>query len=337
MLLFGLGLGLLCAEVVVKVIDVKTAAARRVATQRISRMSDDPVIRFELIPNVEAQTPGQTTTVRVNNLGFRGKDISPEKPAGTFRIAVIGDSIAFGRPYADEAIFPALLEDMLNEAMPERRFEVVNAALSGRDTWEEAAVLERQVLPLDPDVVILQICLNDHVRLPKPVNNRQVGMFGERPWYRYSSLLRLLDTRLPGFRAHHVAWMTRLGLDTRTPEEVLRDQSVAVDQLLEVEANWDAWSRELLRIAELTRAHGAEILFVVFPIDYEILRGDTQTLPVLTELAAEHGIPLMDMLPFFQDRPKGMLRDYTHPTAKGHYVTARELAVVIRKYLQAQP
>jgi lysophospholipase L1-like esterase len=113
------------------------------------------------------------------------------------------------------------------------------------------------------------------------------------------------------------------------------DQVVTPHQMLDVEQDWDAWSRELLRIADMTRAHGAEILFVAFPVDYGLQRGDEETLPVLTQLAADHGIPFLDMLPFFQDRPNDMLRDYTHPSLKGHYVTAHELSVIIRKYLDS--
>lgn len=334
MVAMGLGVGLLCAELAAKLLDAKTAAARQVTTRKISRVSDDPVIRYELIPHVASRTPGQTEVVRVNNLGFRGPDISVAKPAGVCRVAVLGDSIAFGRTLPEDAVFPSVLERRLAEAMPERRFEVINAALSGRDTWEEAAVLERRVLPLDPDLVILQICLNDHVRLPKPAVDARVGMFGERAWYRYSSLLRLLDNRVPGFRARHVAWLRRLGLDSRTPDEVLRDQLITRDQLLDVSPHWEEWSRELLRIAEMARAHGAGILFVVFPIDRNLAHGDAHTLPALTELAEAHGIPLLDMLHHYRERPRVMLGDYTHPTARGHQVAAQELLVRIRGRLE---
>jgi hypothetical protein len=87
---------------------------------------------------------------------------------------------------------------------------------NGRDTWEECVLLRERVLALEPDLVILQICLNDHVRLPDPYPHSPYGAFGERPRYSYSSLLRLLDNRVEGFREWHVVSLKKLHIDHRT-------------------------------------------------------------------------------------------------------------------------
>ena len=323
------GAALLLAEILCKTVDLLTTHRGRVVTRRISRPSDLPGVRYELIPRVESVTPGLRQKIRINNLGFRGPDVTVEKPQGVVRIVVLGDSIAFGRTYAEPETFPANLQARLDARYGRGRFEVINAALSGRDTWEERAILEHRVLPLCPDLVILQICMNDHIRLPPvPLDSRR-GVFGERAWYQYSSLLALLDQRLRGFRSVHVAWVEWLGLDSRTPAEVLIDQVVSPASMLNVEPHWNAWSRELLAAAAAARSRGVGILWLAFPLHTTLEAGEKETLPALTALASAHDIPLLDMAGFFAGDPEANLRDYTHPSRRGHLVVAAELERVL--------
>jgi len=327
--LMGLGVGLVLVEGVCKWLDVRTARQRQKVTQRISRPSDLPGVRFEMIPNIVSVTPNERAEVRINNLGFRGPDVLSEKAEGTFRIAVLGDSIAFGRTYEEAEIFPSLLEANLRHRFPQWGFEVVNAALSGRDTWEEAVVLEHRVLPLDPDLVILQICLNDHVRLEPPDRAAGVGMFGEQPWYTYSSLFRLLDRRVNGFRTAHAAVLRGLGLGYLTGNQFLKTQVVTLAQLSDVSVHWEAWSRELLRIRDLVHGQGAEILFVIFPTSFLMKAGEAETLPELTALTRDHQIPYLDMIEFYGSNTQRFLRDYTHPSLLGHRVAAHAMGGAI--------
>ena len=336
LLLIGMGVGgaLLLAEAVAKVIDVRAQQRYLHTAGRISRTSDIPGVRYELIPGVRALTPHAQIEIRVNNIGFRGPDIDKSKPAGVLRVAVLGDSIGFGRTYEEEQIFPTIAQSLLRQQYAQHPIEVINACLSGRDTWEEAAVLEHSVLGLEPDVVVLQICLNDHIRLPPPPSHAAWGMFGDHAWYEYSSLLKLLDERLPGFRRHHVTWLQRLNLDSRTEKQVLIDQNISPKQMLEYGPHWEDWSDVLRRIVDLSRSHGAQVVFMVFPIDYQLKRGDTETLPGLTALAKEFGVPLIDMTEEYGSRWVGMLRDYTHPSPAGHTVAAEALARAILPHLE---
>ena len=192
-------------EGVFKIMDIREKRARNRVVGRISRVSDIPGVRFEMVPNITTVTPRFKGLVRINNLGFRGEDVSLEKTPGTYRIAILGDSITFGRYLSEESVYPRVLEEQMNSpGKYPRPVEVINAAFSGRDTWEELALLEHRVLPLNPDLVVLQICLNDHVRFPPPEKGTAVGAFGDQAWWQYSSFLAYLDKRVEGFRKYHL-------------------------------------------------------------------------------------------------------------------------------------
>lgn len=333
-LAWGLFLGLVAAELVCKLLDLRSARQYRRISGAISRPSRIPDVRFELIPGASGLTPGQDKVVRVNAQGFRGPDILMPKPPDTFRIAVLGDSIAFGRTLDEDEVFPYQLPALLHERIPNRPFDVVNASLSGRDTWEEVALLEHRVLDLNPDLVILQVCLNDHIRFPPPDPSQRRGAFGERPWYAYSSLLDRLDRKSPRFRKWHVAIAERMGFDMRTPGKVLEDYALDMGHIHNVASNWPVWHREFLRARDLCRQHDAELLIAVFPTSRILnLAEADKTIPELSELAADDNIRLVDLLHPFRAADRPVLIDYTHPNRLGHRLAAQTLADAIAQDL----
>lgn len=98
--------------------------------------------------------------LRTNSLGYRGPEISKQKPAGTFRILVIGDSVAYGTGVDDEVTFLRRWEKELNAA-GKQRFEVVNTGHPMYDTVQELALLRDEGLALQPDLVLLVYVVND--------------------------------------------------------------------------------------------------------------------------------------------------------------------------------
>lgn len=119
---------------------------------------DEPAIGFTLKPDFRGQAFG--ADLRTNHLGFRGPDRPQAKPAGVRRIALIGDSHAFGYGVDYEQSLGRQLERRLNEDGV--RCEVWNFAVSGYNTRQQLAVFRRYALPIEPDLVILVPCNNDH-------------------------------------------------------------------------------------------------------------------------------------------------------------------------------
>ena len=97
----------------------------------------------------------------INKLGFRGPEISEDKPPKTFRVFCLGDSITMGSGLPENILYPRVLEKMLREGYPHKNFEMINAGVSGYGIKEEAMMLEEEGLALSPDLVILQFCVND--------------------------------------------------------------------------------------------------------------------------------------------------------------------------------
>ena len=154
------------------------AAEARFSLLGLVRASADRDVVYELKPNLTGTFRGRP--VHTNAFGLRGHETTLAKPAGTFRIAGLGDSNMFGWGVGQGEEYLALLERRLNQAgAPEgtragqrpgtfhenaaaaRRFEVLNFAVPGYNGWMEAATFERRAAAFSPDLVILHFVGND--------------------------------------------------------------------------------------------------------------------------------------------------------------------------------
>lgn len=102
--------------------------------------------------------------VRTNSHGLRSPPVSPIKAPLTYRIAVVGASTVMGAFAAsNEATFSYRLAKLLNDAEHEtgKRYEVINAGIAGYGLAEQAQMIEKMILPLDPDLIIVYPGFND--------------------------------------------------------------------------------------------------------------------------------------------------------------------------------
>jgi hypothetical protein len=92
-----------------------------------------------------------------NRFGFRGRDLSPDKPAGAIRIAVIGASTAVGA-HSQPFSYPEYLEPWLTlvaqRHAPGVRVEIINAGREGISTADIAAIVKHELMPLEPDIIV---------------------------------------------------------------------------------------------------------------------------------------------------------------------------------------
>src|SRR5262249_16420608 len=87
-----------------------------------------------------------------NNYGMRGRDVSLAKPVGLSRIAVLGDSFAWGWGVEESDLFTTIIEREIPNA------EVLNFAVPGYGPVQYYLQTEK-VLSFNPDVVVIVFCL----------------------------------------------------------------------------------------------------------------------------------------------------------------------------------
>jgi hypothetical protein len=124
---------------------------------------------------VKRKSPEFTITFETNHEGLRDDaELKPTKPAGVFRVLLLGDSFVLGYTVDRQDLFADQLEGWWKSE--ERRIEVINAGTEGYSTDQEALWFREQGSAYKPDVVVLFPYLNDiywngeerYTRYPKP-------------------------------------------------------------------------------------------------------------------------------------------------------------------------
>ncbi len=117
----------------------------------------DPVRGWSLAANVPNMT---------NSLGLRDRERTVANPNASFRIAILGDSMAEAVQVGRAETFPAVLETALNRqgCFGARPIEVLNFAVQGYGTAQQYLTLSHQVWPFAPDVVVLAFFPGNDVR-----------------------------------------------------------------------------------------------------------------------------------------------------------------------------
>lgn len=134
--------------------------------------------------------------VRHNHYDYRGAEFDEGKAPGVYRVAVMGDSFTYGNGVAENQRFSNLVGD----AVRDRGIEVLNFGFPGNNWPEHVRTLERRVLRLRPDFVLLQWGTND-VELDEHVAGRPIvpPIIRNRDWhewlYRYSALYTILNAQ----------------------------------------------------------------------------------------------------------------------------------------------
>ena len=114
-------------------------------TDAVRRTGD--LLDLELLPDYEIEF--KESLLHTNRWGMRDRDYPREKPAGTFRIGLLGGSIELGSGLEDGVVYSALVEERLGEG-----FEILNFAVPGYSLIEAVVSNERKALGFDLDVCI---------------------------------------------------------------------------------------------------------------------------------------------------------------------------------------
>jgi hypothetical protein len=288
---------------------------------RVSWTQPDPWIGWRFTPGREFwffKENDHAITGRINSLGWRDRERTRAKPANTRRAAVIGDSSVEAFQVELDSTFVAIAERELDrEAGP---YEVMNFGRSGMGVAEERLVLESDVFPCEPDVVVLLFTPHNDVADANPVS----ATTPLRPFYvvdeRDSLVLDVSFNRARGYRVRELvnplkqhsalvslvvervnAGRTHVPDGTSTPARRLSGVhtllSAHPDSLML--ANYALAKRLVAEMARICAAKGVAFVVLSVPLVYED--------EVVAELRAID--PTLD--PAFFDRDLAALADST--------------------------
>lgn len=132
-----------------------------------------------------------TAFIEINRHGFRQGQRQPEKPPGTFRVAVLGDSFIEAFQVPDEESFSGVLERELRDRMTprDRPVEVLNFGVSGYGTAQELLMLRHHVWDYQPDLVLLAFFAGNDLRN----NTAELEPYKVRPFFRLEQDDLVLD------------------------------------------------------------------------------------------------------------------------------------------------
>ncbi len=167
----------------------------------------------------------------VNNEGFRGDDVAPDKPPNALRIFTVGGSTTLGVTNSYPDSYPFLLQTELRRRHPGVDIQVLNAGAPWYTTAHDLTAYEIEVRRFNPDVVIFFEAINDLMRSFSPPWLAQGGFKSDYSHFLgpYASFMgpeaRLMTHPTPWLSVNELVNRIRGAgdpLDVRHPENVAK-------------------------------------------------------------------------------------------------------------------
>jgi len=292
---------------------------------------------YGLRPGADAELPTpEVVRYSINAAGFRDRPYPLAKASGVFRIAVLGDSIAMGYGVEREAAFPDLIDQTLSTLAPDARVEVLNFGVGAYNAYNERMLFEDIVLDYEPDLVLLQFCIND-LNDPTLHFDAATRLFlAEIPDAAYPDP----DARAPVPTRSYLAALCRrvhvCRLATGALAEVASENPDATSWRAAMEprdspqhvTEWRWLEDNYQRIAESADRHGASFAVLAFPYatQMEGSAGDGAQ-QRLAGMGRSNDWPTVDLLPAYREATdrdsERLFEDIWHPNPAGHRVAAQ--------------
>jgi len=130
---------------------------------------------FELQVTERGIEPNQKSrSIHINSEGFRGPEISKEKPDGTYRIFLVGGSTAFGSGVKDDETPSAHLQKLFEDAKLDFKVEVINAGIPGAWSYGEVKFVKERLMEYEPDLFIIYDGVNDLLHVSHPQGGPEI-------------------------------------------------------------------------------------------------------------------------------------------------------------------
>ena len=237
-------------------------------------------IGYELKPFAIVESrdrDGSPAMERLNRDGFRGPEYVIPKPANTFRILAVGDSVVQGLNVAFEQTWEQVLERELNRRVGQSssisRYEVINAGIGGYVSWQALVRLQDRGLKYNPDLVVVLVGWNDLIysALPEWTPGIDLSKIERAHWkpreaQRREGLWRRI--RLSVYRVSYIARLVRQARNrawnARRVQALIRERQKP-SGLAFNERALAIYVQTLEQIYRVTKSHGARMGLIVWP------------------------------------------------------------------------
>ena len=292
--------------------------------------------------------------IAINSHGLRSPETTLHKPEGTYRILVLGDSWTFGVGVPQEKAYPQQLDGVLKQRFPDRKTEVINAGVSGYETFNESVWFDRYGHKFEPDVVIIGFYPVNDIHDKKSKYERVAKDRAERPvWFflrnfpeNYLRTYQYADYLRSQIKRKARSWLYSRPVHDAGPEDL--------DDLYDVEwtslyrddfKGWLTAKESLGKIADLAAKTDCHVILAVFP-DIRSLKHYRTSLrqefyAKLERVALDFGIEVIDMAPCLypyegrEDRISlFQTKGSTHLNSEGYRLMAEYLADRLTQVMQ---
>lgn len=324
-LAIGLGLGLILAELAVRVyrygpdslIPPVMNSLHPIGTSGMIR-SSIPELGYELKPNLDELY--KKVPFRTNSAGLRDREYPKEKPEGSFRTAVIGDSFTMPTGVPIEEAFHSRIENSLNQSSREKgssqQYEFLNFGVGGYQLPQYLAILRERALDWEPDLVVIALSTNDHI-------------FFQSIADKFNEPYRVKEETFPFFEIELIPWLARTfgAAATATPRPTMLTPNFR--------QHVDEYFGHLRALASAENVPMVIVFLAPYRWQFEELREG------LASLAAAHDIPFIDAsesLPEEENLDLRIFRADGHPngTANARFATTIEREL-LRQRLVPEP
>ena len=223
-----------------------------VATEGGTNLTTNPKFGWQFMPRKTATQPYPLL-------------MAAQKPPGTFRIFILGESAAQGTP-APAFGFARILEVMLEKQFPEMRFEVVNTAMRGINS-HVIRLIARECIRHEPDLFIVYMGNNEAVGLYMPEPDRinltpHLGLLRTIQWIKATKLAQLMDSLACTLRK-----------DAKTKKEKsdmaqFREKRLAADDPRK-HAVYDNFQANLTDLCQTTCRSGAKVVVATVAVNLQ--------------------------------------------------------------------
>jgi len=302
----------------------------------------------------------------INSDGMVDREYPLAKPAGTLRIALLGDSFAASEYLPVDEKFEGLLERDLSRELG-KPVEILNFGISGGETWDQLQIFHLKAIKYRPDLVLLSLYwgnditdnigqlragnsnpLREEYVVPLAKRVREIRKnFNKSLWNHsllyqlvhegYGNLERSIKRRFqpPYLRQmdRRVANVDGKALPAVTPPGV--DTGSDDDDLFFWEsAGWEITRKLILKLKAEVETAGARLVVMHFPSEGLVLSGIPLPHKEFDAFLDDNGIPHVSLFHDYYSLDAAALQRHFIPgdghwTPYGHRYVARRLQEVL--------